>query len=299
MKIAIIGTSRITEDHIKVLTKLRNKIVSISSTRKNSKNLKLLAKKFKIKKTFNNWQQSIKYVSKIKNCNFLITTRIQDNLKVLKACTKFKRYIFIEKPVFLSSKIFNKIKNNKKIFVGYNRIFYKNVNIVKTKLNKKKNINVLVKCPENNKQNIVKNSCHIISILFYIFGDLKLDRKNKNKNFINCLLRDKKNSHINLIFNLSNSDNFSIEIFDEKKRYLLLPIEKLKIFKKIKIKKEKNNFIYEPKEDFTLDEYNVNKYKPGFEKQIKNFIHFSKGRNIINNFSFSKKIVKLCEQIVK
>ena len=34
MKIAIIGTSRITEDHIKVLTKLRNKIVSISSTRK-------------------------------------------------------------------------------------------------------------------------------------------------------------------------------------------------------------------------------------------------------------------------
>ena len=50
MKIAIIGTSRITEDHIKVLTKLRNKIVSISSTRKNSKNLKLLAQKFKIKK---------------------------------------------------------------------------------------------------------------------------------------------------------------------------------------------------------------------------------------------------------
>ena len=96
----------------------------------------------------------------------------------------------------------------------------------------KKNINVLVKCPENNKQNIVKNSCHIISILFYIFGDLKLDRKNKNKNFINCLLRDKKNSHINLIFNLSNSDNFSIEIFDEKKRYLLLPIEKLKFSRK-------------------------------------------------------------------
>ena len=57
----------------------------------------------------------------------------------------------------------------------------------------------------------------------------------------------------------------------KKKRYLLLPIEKLKIFKKIKIKKEKNNFIYEPKEDFTLDEYNVNKYKPGFEKQIKNY----------------------------
>ena len=37
-----------------------------------------------------------------------------------------------------------------------------------------KNINIIVKCPENNVQNIIKNSCHIFSILKFLFGELKL-----------------------------------------------------------------------------------------------------------------------------
>ena len=86
MNIGIIGTSRITHDHIKVLKKLGHNIEFLSSTRKKSLNLKRLSLKHKIKKTFSDWRKSVEFAKKIKNCNFLITARIQDNLKILKSC---------------------------------------------------------------------------------------------------------------------------------------------------------------------------------------------------------------------
>ncbi len=48
MKIVIIGTSPITEQHIKSIKKLNGEIALISSTKKNSKLLPYLAKKFSL-----------------------------------------------------------------------------------------------------------------------------------------------------------------------------------------------------------------------------------------------------------
>ena len=50
MNIAIIGTSKITEDHIWALKKNNFKILALSSTRKNSKNLNYLKKNLRLKK---------------------------------------------------------------------------------------------------------------------------------------------------------------------------------------------------------------------------------------------------------
>jgi len=299
MNIGIIGTSRITSDHIKVLKEHRHKIIFLSSTRKKSKNLRQLSRKHKIKKTFSDWRQSINFAKKDKKCNFLITSRIEDNLKILKSCIKLNRFIFIEKPVFLKSRNFNYFKNNKKVFVGYNRIFYKNINYLKKIFTKKRNINVIVKCPELNRKNILKNSCHIISILTFIFGKLKLNIARKGKNYINCILENKQKCFCYLSFNLNNSDNFSIEIFDKRKKFILSPIEKLKIYKSIKVQKYKNNFIYNPKLFHLINEYNENKFKPGFDNQMKTFLKFTKGKKIINDLEFSKQIMQICERIAK
>ena len=48
----------------------------------------------------------------------------------------------------------------------------------------KKNVNIVVKCPENNVQNIIKNSCHIFSILKFLFGELKLPLSSKKTKII-------------------------------------------------------------------------------------------------------------------
>ena len=269
MKIGVIGTSRITEDHLKVIKNNNHKVVFLCSTRKQSLNLIKLAKRYKIKKIFNDWKAAVEYAKNIKGCNFLITSRIKDNKKILKKCIDLNRYILIEKPVFLQEKEFKNIENFKKLFVGYNRIFYDNIIRLKKIFYKKKGVHVLAKCPEINELEVVKNSCHIISILIYIFGSLKLIFKKKSSNFINSTFLYKKKNIINLIFHFKNSDNFSIEFINKKKRYVLSPIENLKIYKKIEIKKKNNNYTYLPKCSYESNELSKNKFKPGFKNQYK------------------------------
>ncbi len=134
MNIAIIGTSKITSDHILALKKTSFKIRALSSTRLNSKNLNYLKKRFKIKKVFTNWKECINFSKKISNLSFYLTTRIEDNKKILKSCCLTKRKIFIEKPIFDKAKNFTEyLKYNKQIFVGYNRIFYKGIEDLKKK----------------------------------------------------------------------------------------------------------------------------------------------------------------------
>lgn len=298
MQISIIGTSKITYSHIQALQK-KFEIVSISSTRANSKNLKKIASKFKIKTTFTNWRKSIKYYKNKENLVFFITGRIKDNEKILDLCLKTKKKIFIEKPIFLNSKKFKKyLKFNKKVFVGYNRIFYKNIIYLKKKLFNKKRLNILVKCPEIDKKNILSNSCHSISILLFLFGDLKILKKSRNNNFINCSLIDKNKNEISIFFNLKNSDNFSIEIFDKKERFLLSPLENLEIFKDFKLKTFRENRIYSPKVIVKKNEMFLNNHKAGFFRQAEEFKKFLHGKPVLNNIKFSFKIIKLIEKII-
>ena len=81
-----------------------------------------------------------------------------------------------------------------------------------------------------------------------------------------------------------------------KKKYVLSPIENMKIFNKIKVKKKNNNFLYFPliSKHFCEKKNNI---KPGFEAQLKAFIRFTKGYKIINDILFSKKIVEICDKI--
>ena len=88
MKIAIIGTSEITNKHIDAFKNYKKNIFSISSTRKNSKNLLKFKKKYKIKKIYKNWKEGIQNAKRVKNLAFFITSRVEDNKKILEECCK-------------------------------------------------------------------------------------------------------------------------------------------------------------------------------------------------------------------
>ena len=100
--------------YIKSIKKLNGEIALISSTRKNSKLLPYLAKKYKIKNKFYNWKHAINFASKLKNMAFLISGRLSHNRRILNKCVKLNRKIFIEKPIFNKSRSFNFILRNKK-----------------------------------------------------------------------------------------------------------------------------------------------------------------------------------------
>ena len=69
--------------------------------------------------------------------------------------------------------------------------------------------------------------------MLYIFKKILIIKTLRRQNYINSYLKIGKNFNTNLVFNIKNSDNFLIEIYDKKIRYVLSPIEDLKIYKNI------------------------------------------------------------------
>jgi predicted dehydrogenase len=296
--ISIIGSSRIIEEHIKACKKLKMSVKAIFSPNKNSINLNKLSKKYMIKK-FYHFKDFIEF-SKIHNCSFILAPRIKDNEYYLRRCLKLNKKILIEKPVFVQYEKFRKyFTYNDKIFVAYNRVFYKGVKDFKKFLSKKINNEILCICPEKNKKSIILNSCHIISILIYFFEDLKLIYKRTTNKQIYCIFSAKKN-FISLIFNFKSKDLFKIENFDKNKKFILSPIERLQIFNSLTKKISKNNNIYSLKKLLDINEFDNSNIKPGFYKQMKYFKQFIENK-IDNEYDlkFASKISKVCNNIIK
>ena len=295
--LTIIGTSRITEHHIISAQKNGFKIIALSSTREKSNYLEKLSKKFNIKKKFYNFKESIQYTEKVKNAAYIITCKTIDNYKILKALKKSKKKILIEKPIFENFLDFKKINFLKKnIFTGYNRIYYRNIIFLKKILSKKKNLLIRATVPENSINDINKNSCHIVSILYSLFGHIKTNKVIKNKNYIICYMSCKQ-GEIVIFFNFKSSENTEIKINDEKKIYTLSPLEKLTIYNKMIIKNINGVNSYHPNIQKVKIE-NMN-FKPGFDKQYKEFKKFIKGKALPKaNITASKEITKLCNKIV-
>ena len=295
--LTIIGTSRITEHHIISAKKNGFKIIAISSTRKKSDYLRKLSKKFNIGKFFFSFKKAIEYTEKVKNSAYVITCKTIDNYKVLKALKKSKKKILIEKPIFENFLDFKKINFLKKnIFTGYNRIYYRNIVFLKKILSKKKNLLIRATVPENSINDIIKNSCHIISILYSLFEKIKINKVIKNKNYIICYMSCKQ-GEIVVFFNFKSSENTEIKINDEKIIYKLSPLEKLTIYNKIITKNINGVNSYHSNVQKVKTE-NIN-FKPGFYIQYKEFKKFIKGKALPKaNITVSKEIIKLCNKIV-
>ena len=294
INLSIIGTSNIIIQHLKVLKKTKFNLIAIYSTRKDEAKTRNIARRYNIKKYFINFETFLEY-SKNKKSNFLIAPRIQDNKKILNKILKKKinTKIFLEKPVFTKEKEFNNYKRYyKQLFVGYNRCFYKNVNFVKNL--KLKNSIIDIKITETSISRIKSNSCHLVSIVLYIFSDLKFIRKFENKKFIICTFKDKKNNFINFNIYFNVLTNFSINIYQtDKQKIVFSPIEKMNLYNKL-IKKN-NSFKLNIKKTINED----NQFKPGFLSQIKSFENFCENKKIFNNIFFAKKVMKVCEEIIE
>ena len=298
-KILFIGSSKIVEEHIKVALELKFKLFSLNSTRLNSKNEFFINKKYKFEKKFNNWKSAVDYSANKKNIVFFIASRIEDTENILKYCSKFKNKIFVEKPITYKNKI---ITFNKNIFVGYNRLFFNSLKKINKIYINKFYCNVVISYTIFDE--VKMNISHLLSILLYLFGDLKILRKIKNDNNINIILRDKKKNLI--FFNILNTstDSYSINIISKKINYVFKPLEILNIYNSIK----RNYFSGNKKKLYVtqllikkFNEFESNNFKPGFLNQMINFKNFcyKKNKKIFNNINFANKVINLSHKILK
>ena len=298
-KLCIIGSSDIIPKHIYAAQKNKFQIHSITSLKYNSLNARRIKKKYKINKFYADWKKCVNESSQIDNICFLVAPKIEDTVKVLNYIAKFNKPTLVEKPVALSLKNFNKIKN-KRNFVGYNRIFYKTINYLKSQIKTKKlseKVLVNVVCPEKDTKTFISNSCHIIAILIFLFGHLKLKNKKANNKMITCILENKK-AHINLSVIFKAPTNFKIEIYSNNLYLNLTPIEELREYKILKKIKKENLNIYIPVINKYIEDYDRN-LKPGFYDQYRLFKKFCKNQNIDihNSINFARNVFSLCKKI--
>jgi len=300
MLLSIFGSSQIINHHINAAKKNLFQIHSICTSNKNSSNIKILARKHKIKNIYYNWKHFLKNCSQ-NNAGVLIGGRIIDNEKILMSCLNLNLKVIIEKPVFTDPKKFNKfLKFKKNIFVGYNRIYYSNILQLKKVILTEKPFNIFIKCPEENKEDILTNTCHIVSILYFLFGKLKIIQKIKNKNFILCLLKTKSNIPININFSFNSPDNFSIELNFKNARIELKPIEKLYIYDGLKKIKYRNTNTFMPRIKKLINEYEISNLKPGFNLQYKNFKKFLMSQKYYGiKIDQAQEIMSICKKITK
>ena len=298
MSLSIIGSGRIVEEHIKAALLCNIRIRYLFSSRVASKNAIRLCKKYKIENvaTF----EEFIFLSTKSKSNFLIAGMIKKNSFYLKECIKTKKKIFIEKPVFLKSKDFQKyLRSSDQIFVGFNRIFYKNINFLKSLVSKSKHLTINCFCPELNRTRIVSNSSHIISILFFLFKEIKLIYKDKKKESIFLRYKLSNSNIVNIFINYKAIANFKIEIIS-KNIFIELPsVEELNIYNNLKKIKYNNSNIYKLKCSYSASEYNFNNIKKGIFFQMQEFNKFCQGKKIINNLKFAQRIIEICEKIVE
>jgi DNA polymerase III epsilon subunit-like protein len=99
-----------------------------------------------------------------------------------------------------------------------------------------------------------------------------------------------------IFFNFESSENTEIKINDKKKIYKLSPLEKLTIYDKIITKNINGINSYHP--NIHRIKLENTKFKPGFDKQYKEFKKFVKGKVLPKaNLVISKQIIKLCNKI--
>tara|TARA_B100000674_G_C37882956_1_gene935222 strand:- start:452 stop:1366 length:915 start_codon:yes stop_codon:yes gene_type:complete len=301
-KLMIIGSSKIVEEHIKCAIKVGFKLYSLNSSKIKSKNEYKINKKYKFEKRFKDWREAIKNALNDKTIIILLAPKFSKNLEILNFALKGENLILIEKPVSTNLTQLKSLKKKyeNRIFVLYNRIFYRNIQYLKRNISNVKN--VIIKFTDDNKKNILQNSIHIISVMNYLFGEVKIKYSKKEKDTINMVVINKIGIPIFLIYNNKYPETYSIDIRTKNIRYLLKPLEKLQIIKKINLKYKNNNkkmLIPYEKIEKTIDLYKSNTLKPGFFEQMMHVKKKLKNHKKFGNFDLALQAMKFAREFIK
>lgn len=310
-KIILIGTSPIAGFHVKALKESGLDLIAVASSNRNSSSQEKFAVENNIKKSYSDWK---KMINEEKCDGIVIAARIESTIEILEHAIKQNIPILVEKPVSFNSKDIKKLLKNSHelIMVGYNRRFYKTVNVAKNFVLEEKNavLASMVAPESSNIKNFFSNTSHSLDILRYIFGEIRLMYIKKlivndiQKGLVATFSNDRKDV-IQFIGNWGASDNFALSIFRDTKKFELKPYEELFIYNGMDIAEPTNtNPIrkYVPKlvDRITLE--SVDEYiKPGFYQQSSAFAELIRNKtktNLAASLIDAFKNIEICEKLV-
>jgi predicted dehydrogenase len=313
IRIGYLGSGPISHFHIPAIKKAGFEIVSLF-TREKSNNVKKISSKFGLINPSSSFDEFISLSKKKKVQAYVVAIKTEHTPFILKKLSFTRKYILSEKPGAINSKELKKISLNKnKIYFAYNRRFYKSINFAKSFVKKNKPCNVNVRIPDSicTWHQFIINGCHVIDILRFIFGKIYLIKSyfkpgvNKNKNGFHFILKSKSGDFININLNWGFPDNFNINIFANKKRIEINPLEVANLYEKMEIIPPSTIFplrTYVAKKKKVVSLRKNFNFKPGFLEQyidFKNLIINKKYKTNLCNFKEALENLILIEKIKK
>ncbi|MDC0454725.1 Gfo/Idh/MocA family oxidoreductase [Candidatus Pelagibacter sp.] len=295
LKIALIGSGLTMEEHVRALKGIKKyKFILSGVYSRQPKNALKLKKKFKIKKVF----KSIDEMYKETKADIVIVVISAENVK--KIILKTARYnwkIFTEKPLGINfietldikKKINFKLKH---IFIALNRLYYQSTISALDFIKKDKSKRIInIYDQEKIYQNKIlsKNLMYTNSVHLFCFCQILARGKLKKiitiKKTRDYLLKELIFTSGDVIFFHSIWNRpfpWKIEISLKNFFLILSPLEKLFI------RNSNSNKFFEIKKD-----NDDKKYKPGFKKQLENFLDKTLNNTKKYNFDYYFEVVKI------
>lgn len=323
MKISLVGCGKIAHFHMQVLRHLGVEIVSVCG-RENSENAKLFAEQYAIPRVYSSWKELL---LNDKPDAFWVVSDWKEAHEMLVPFIKKGIPCFFEKPVALTSKkikeaISAKNKYKTKVLVGYNRRFYEFTDEAKNFINTHKVLAAQINIPEVIEKYVqqkdfekiknlwIYNSSHVLDLLYYLIGDIKirlLCKKNDEDiglpvSFNGMLYSSKHDFPIHMAANWGTPGNFEITFYAKGYALKISPLEIMRLYSGMQVNDPKPGCSVRIFNPILVKEVCVDaKYKPGFLRQAQNFIDTcvsGKYDNICGaTLEDALKVTLLCEKI--
>ena len=302
INLVIIGAGKIAEEHLKVISTLKELNVLCICSRTTSK-AKILSNKYKVKNYSTDAKFFIKKNRKIID-GIMILVSVDQIYKVSKSLSIFSIPLFIEKPPSLS--LYNLInlkeiihKYNVPNMIGMNRRFYsifeKGKNIINENgglfsvvIEGHERLNEIEKFYPKKILNkwLYANSCHTLDLIRFFGGEIDSFNFHKNSQIIengdhfSCSFKFISGATGTYISNWLSPGGWSVRLYSKNVKVVFEPLEKGYVLW--------NN----GKKKTLLPSINDINFKPGFYKQIKSFIDLIRYKKNIYPSQNIKQIIK-------
>ena len=307
MEVGFIGSGKISKFHLAAL-KNNDFLVKAIGTRKDSVNCRKFANDQGCADFYcsGGWEEVLE--KELDAYCLCVDTDV--SAKILLKVLEKDKPVLVEKPVAWNISdidLICKHRNSSKVFVAYNRRFYKIVDYAKDFCiqNNFGTVNINIPDSKQGRKVFLSNGCHIVDLARYIFGEFDVLHKLVKNDYqtgemlsLTALCSNEKWS-INLNAHSLIPANFGITINSNKRVFELLPIEKYTLYEGLEIvEPDVENPIrrYIPK--IIKTEWEDSNLKPGFDNMYKNFREFvTNNSNVFrknNNIQEAKNTLLKC-----
>lgn len=292
-KIGLIGVGTISDWHVRAIQAVGMEVRGVT-TRAGSKRLADFAARHKIGKTFTDWTSMFSAAADFDG--WVIASHIDGTPEILKAALDTGLPILVEKPVAWTSAIIEALqqKAHNKVMVGYNRRFYRPVQLAREFFRQNEPLMAVLSIPEGinaAKPNakgertylypFFENSCHGLDLLRFIGGNVRLESnqlyrlKSGLLAGVSAQFSTDRGDVIRFEGNWGVPANFGLSLERANNKFELKPFEMATLYEGMEVLQPNDEFpirryVPKVKERFHLDPIDLVE-KPGFVKQAEAF----------------------------